>query len=137
LVDIHFSTTAAGQVARRYLGNGRSVKRRHVRIDGRYKPAIEIKRRIAAYSRAIGIAAKNPLIKERVIELAELETLVAELRARILRGEDIGRFATDQIVRFTNSARYMRESLGLNARPDGLEEEYPELTELRKLLEAE
>jgi hypothetical protein len=110
------------------------VKRRRARIDGRFKPAIEIRHRIAVYSRAIGRAAKDPLTKARIAELAELEVLTSELRAAGLRGELRGSFELFHLSRFSNSCVRLRASLGLNAEPT-VDSEYPELRELEKLLE--
>ena len=119
MVFVNFSTTSAGQIARRSLGNARSIKRRRVRLDGRLKPAQEIKRRVGTYRKAIGEAAREPLVLARVVELCEIETLVAQLRADVLNGEIKGAIVATlfELTRLTNTASRLRESLGLNAEP--------------------
>jgi hypothetical protein len=97
------------------MGNQQSVKRRRVRIDGRYKPAQEVKRRVAAYRKQLG--GLDEVTRQRVTELAELEVVCSELRASILRGEHIGVFAMDQIGRLHNTCCRLRTSLGLNSEP--------------------
>jgi hypothetical protein len=77
---LNFSTTAAGQLARRYTGTKRSVQRRRVRLDGRFRFSKDIKRRFRIYASALGEAAYEPAIKVRLIELCELEVLAARLR---------------------------------------------------------
>jgi hypothetical protein len=134
MADLHFSTTAAGQIARRSLGNRRSIQRRHVRIDGRLRPAQEIKRRVKAYWKALGGVSKDALVRARVQELCEIETLVAQLRADALNGDFNGAVVAllFETTRLTNTANRLRDQLGLNAKP-----ELPEIVELQKLMEAE
>jgi hypothetical protein len=111
---LHFNTTQSGQTARKYLGTSRTVKRRRVRVDGRTRCWQQVKYKVAQYSRALGDhRAKDPLTKARIVELAELEVLTAEMRARGLRGEDLGSFDLQQLSRFTNSIARLRAGLGL------------------------
>jgi hypothetical protein len=136
LVDLHFSTTAAGQIARRSIGNARTIKRRRVRIDGRLKPGLEIKRRIQAYAKAIGPAAHAPFTRARIQEVCEIETLVAQLRADALNGEIKGdvRAFLFELTRLTNTSDRLRHRLGLIGTPEPVE---PEVASLDQLLEAE
>jgi hypothetical protein len=119
VVDLNFSTTAAGQIARRSLGNRRSVQRRLVRLDGRLKPAQEIKSRVATYRKVIGQAARDPLVLARIVEVAELETLTAQIRADVLNGEVAGSVwsVLTELTRFTNTIARLRQGLGLNTEP--------------------
>jgi hypothetical protein len=132
MVNLNFSTTQAGQTARKYLRTPRSVRRRHHRIDGRVRAAQAIKLKVHQYTRAIGAAAKDPLTKARIAELAELEVLTSELRAAGLRGEKVNTFDLYQLTRFTNTINRLRESLGLNAAPSDESESDP-LAELERL----
>ena len=53
------------------------------------------------------------------VELCEIETLVAQLRADVLNGEIKGAIVATlfELTRLTNTASRLRESLGLNAEP--------------------
>jgi hypothetical protein len=115
------------------MGTDRSVKRRHVRIDGRYKPAIEIKRRVKQYRQAIGQGARDPLVLARIHELCELEVLTSELRAAGLRGETFSRNDLFELVRLTNTANRLRLGLGLLVEPTSAAAD----SELQRLLEGE
>ena len=84
-VDLHFSAVQSGTTATKYLRNPRSYRRRYVRVDGRSRAYQAIKLKVHQYTRAIGAAAKDPLTKARIVELAELEVLTSELRAAGLR----------------------------------------------------
>jgi len=117
VVDLHFSTAQGGTTATKYLRNPRSYRRRYARVDGRSRACQAIKLKVHQYSRAIGAAAKDPLTRSRVLELAELEVLTSELRAAGLRGEKINNFDLYQLTRFTNTIARLREGLGLNAEP--------------------
>jgi hypothetical protein len=113
-VNINLPTTASGQIARRTIGNRRSIQRRRVRLDGRLKPAQEIKRRVAICWKALGGVSSDALIRARVTELYEIETLVAQLRADALNGEIQGSViaALFELNRLTNTANRMRDKLG-------------------------
>jgi hypothetical protein len=119
VVNINLPTTASGQIARRTIGNRRSTQRRRVRLDGRLKPAQEIKRRVAVCWKALGGVSSDALVRARVTELCEIETLVAQLRADALNGEIQGSViaALFELNRLTNTANRMRDKLGLGAPP--------------------
>lgn len=117
MVDLHYSASQGGITGTKYLRDARSYRRRIVRIDGRSRTYQAIKYRVHQYSRAIGKAASDPLMRSRIVELAELEVLTSELRAAGLRGEKVNNFDLYQLSRLGNSCVRLRESLGLNADP--------------------
>lgn len=137
MVNLNFSTTAAGQLARRSFGNRRSIQRRRVRIDGRLKPGQEIKRRVATYRKALGQAARDPLVLARIVELSELETLTAKVRADVLNGEVAGSVwsVLFELNRFTNTIGRLRQSLGLNAAPSDADGIVPTLEDFMRAAE--
>jgi hypothetical protein len=132
---LHFSTTQAGQTWRRINGTARSKRRREVRVDGRLRQWLQVKAKVAEYSKALGKRARDAVVKARIQELAELEVLASELRGAGLRGELRDSFWMYQVGRFTNSADKLRQNLGLHAKPT--EPEIPEILELQKLIEAD
>jgi hypothetical protein len=98
-------------------GNGivrAPLRQRAVRMDGRSAQAVAIRRRVAAYRKALGAAASEPFVKSRIVELAELEVLTAQLRANALAGQPVDLF---ELNRMTNATNRLRRSLGLSDRP--------------------
>jgi hypothetical protein len=130
VVDLHFQRVQGGTTAAKYIRSARTYRRRIVRIDGRSRAFQAIKLKVQQYTRAIGHAAKEPLTRARIVELAELEVLTSELRAAGLRGE-ANNFDLFQLARFTNTANRLRQALGLNTTPE------PELPTLDQLLAGE
>jgi hypothetical protein len=114
-VILHFPSRRSAQIARRYFnghdGNGAHSYDSRCRVDGRSAIARAIRRLVEAYSKALGTLASAPTVKARIIELAELETLTAQMRRDALRGCDVDAY---DLARLTNSAKRLRESLRLD-----------------------
>jgi hypothetical protein len=96
---------------------------------------LQVKQKVAAYSKALGKRAADPVTKARVQELAELEVLASELRGAGLRGELRESFWLYQVGRFTNSADRLRRGLGLHAKPDPYDGIVPTLDEFMRAAE--
>jgi hypothetical protein len=75
------------------------------------------------------VTAADPLVAFRIVELSEIDVLVAQLRADALNGEIKGSVvaALFELTRLSNTAARLRESLGLNAKPPEI---LPSLDEL-------
>jgi hypothetical protein len=67
-------------------GETRKMRRRLQRVDGRSRPARRIKTLVKAFRKAMGAAAFEPFMAEKLQSLAEMETLTSEIRAAALRG---------------------------------------------------
>jgi len=135
VVTLSFPTRRSAQIARRSF-NGRDAdnaasRRRRVRFDGRSAQAVAIRKRVAAYSKRLGAAADEPFVRERIIELAELEVLTGQLRANALNSQHVDLF---ELNRMTNATNRLRRSLGLSDRPP--EPPAPSLESYRRKHEA-
>jgi hypothetical protein len=135
-MQLRFATVHGGTAATKFIQDRRSVRRRLVRVDGRSRAYRAVKQKIAHYSAVLGKAAKSPLAKARIVELAELEVLTSEIRAAGLRGEMRSGFDLEQLVRMTNCADVLRRRLGLHAFEPLPDEERLGLPSLQELLVA-
>jgi hypothetical protein len=115
---------SAASIATRSSGDIAPVRRRRKRIDGRFKPARRVKALAASYVERLGDVASDPIVQRDIVQLAETETLIEELRAAALRREPVDLLALN---RLQGTARRMRIGLGLNA---PLEPELPTIDEM-------
>jgi hypothetical protein len=137
MTTLEFPTRRSARIARQtFAGNGvvrAPLQQRTARLDGRSVAAVAIRRRIAAYCRALGAAAVGePFVKSRIVELAELETLTARLRGIALAGHPVDLF---ELNRMQNTCNRLRRSLGLSDPPP--EPPPPTLAELKRRRDAE
>jgi hypothetical protein len=134
VVSLDFPTRRSAQIARSTFADKAASKRRRVKVDGRSWQAVAIRKRLKAYAMAIGEAADSPAVRARILELCELEVLVAQLRANSLKGEPVDPQFLFELTRMTNSCNRLRHSLGLSDRPP---EVIPTLESYRRKREAQ
>ena len=127
MTTLDFPTRRSAQLARLSFADKHAGKRRRVRIDGRSSQAVQIRRRIEGYAKALGAAAVEPFVRVRLQELAEIEVLTSQLRVNGLNGKGVDLF---ELTRLTNVANRLRRSLGLSDRPP--EPPAPPLSSYRK-----
>jgi hypothetical protein len=95
----------------------RIFKPRRVRLDSRTKQALKAIELRRAYTKRLGNTSRDPLIKENIQRLAELESLAWIMRGDVLSRRSTDVYSLDKLERFC--AR-LRRQLKLDGPPQKL-----------------